>query len=157
MKWAASALPSTTVPAKRITAVSSVIMPLLGCLLQLVDAQHLKRELFIKRLAGAGAHLAQEVFFETDLGQCTHLPWLDQLTLRGGICGWATKARRHRRNRQGTPRSSSGFIGLAPVDLGGDVVATAVTMLSIMKPVLGTPTGTGVGPMGGMATHTPSE
>jgi hypothetical protein len=83
------------------------------------------------------------------------LPWLDQLTLRGGICGWAQ--RRHRRNRQGTPRSSSGLIGLAAVDLGGELWATAVTMLSIMKPVLGTPTGTGVGPMGGIATHTPSE
>ena len=28
-------------------------------------------------------------------------------------------------------------------------------MLSIMKPVLGTPTGTGVGPVGGMAMQTP--
>ena len=32
----------------------------------------------------------------------------------------------------------------------------AVTMLSIMKPVFGTPTGTGVLPVGGMATQTPS-
>ena len=31
----------------------------------------------------------------------------------------------------------------------------AETMLSIMKPVLGTPTGTGVGPVGGMAMQTP--
>ena len=34
--------------------------------------------------------------------------------------------------------------------------AVAVTMDSIMKPVLGTPTGTGVGPIGGIATQTPT-
>ena len=34
--------------------------------------------------------------------------------------------------------------------------AVAVTMDSIMKPVFGTPQGTGVGPMGGMATQTPT-
>jgi hypothetical protein len=35
-------------------------------------------------------------------------------------------------------------------------IAVAVTMDSIMKPVLGTPTGTGVAPTGAMATHTPT-
>ncbi len=35
------------------------------------------------------------------------------------------------------------------------LVAVAVTMDSIMKPVLGTPTGSGVLPTGGMATPTP--
>ena len=35
--------------------------------------------------------------------------------------------------------------------------AVAVTMDSIMKPVFGTPQGTGVGPTGGMATQTPTE
>ena len=34
--------------------------------------------------------------------------------------------------------------------------AVAVTMDSIMKPVLGTPQGTGVGPIGGIATQTPT-
>ena len=34
--------------------------------------------------------------------------------------------------------------------------AVAVTMDSIMKPVFGTPTGTGVGPIGAMATQTPT-
>ena len=34
--------------------------------------------------------------------------------------------------------------------------AVAVTMDSIMKPVLGTPTGTGLGPTGGMAMQTPT-
>ena len=34
--------------------------------------------------------------------------------------------------------------------------AVAVTMDSIMKPVLGTPTGTGLGPTGGMAMETPT-
>ena len=34
--------------------------------------------------------------------------------------------------------------------------AVAVTIDSIMKPVLGTPQGTGVGPVGGMATQTPT-
>ena len=34
--------------------------------------------------------------------------------------------------------------------------AVAVTMLSIMKPVFGTPQGTGVGPIGGIATQTPT-
>ena len=40
--------------------------------------------------------------------------------------------------------------------LAGMLAAIAVTIDSIMKPVLGTPTGTGVGPVGGMATQTPS-
>ena len=35
--------------------------------------------------------------------------------------------------------------------------AVAVTMDSIMKPVFGTPHGTGVGPTGGMATQTPTR
>jgi len=34
-------------------------------------------------------------------------------------------------------------------------IAVAVTIDSIMKPVLGTPTGTVVGPIGGIATQTP--
>jgi hypothetical protein len=54
-------------------------MPLPLSLLELVDAQHLKRELLVKRLAGAGAHLAQEVFLETDLGH------VHPLALRGPI------------------------------------------------------------------------
>jgi hypothetical protein len=85
------------------------------------------------------------------------LPWLDQLTLRGGIWGWATKHAAIAEIGKAHRVPARHFIGLAPVQFGGDVVATAVTMLSIMKPVLGTPTGTGVGPMGGIATHTPSE
>ncbi len=35
--------------------------------------------------------------------------------------------------------------------------AVAVTIDSIMKPVFGTPHGTGVGPVGGIATQTPTE
>ena len=35
--------------------------------------------------------------------------------------------------------------------------AVAVTIDSIMKPVFGTPQATGVGPIGGMATQTPTE
>ena len=35
--------------------------------------------------------------------------------------------------------------------------AVAVTIDSIMKPVFGTPQGTGVGPVGGIATQTPTE
>ena len=34
--------------------------------------------------------------------------------------------------------------------------AVAVTIDSIMKPVFGTPTGTGVFPIGGIATQTPT-
>ena len=34
--------------------------------------------------------------------------------------------------------------------------AVAVTIDSIMKPVFGTPQGTGVGPVGGIATQTPT-
>jgi hypothetical protein len=34
--------------------------------------------------------------------------------------------------------------------------AVAVTIDSIMKPVFGTPQGTGVGPIGGIATQTPT-
>src|SRR5512135_3508887 len=35
--------------------------------------------------------------------------------------------------------------------------ATAVTMVSIMNPVLGAPVGTGVASTGGIAIHTPTE
>ena len=37
------------------------------------------------------------------------------------------------------------------------LLAVAVTIDSIMKPVFGTPQATGVGPIGGMATQTPTE
>jgi hypothetical protein len=101
--------------------------------------------------------LAHEVFLEPDLGQWTHLPSLDQLTLRGGICGWATKATppspKSARQTAFQVASSAGSLPASSLEIGGN----AVTMLSIMKPVLGTPTGTGVGPIGGMATQTPSE
>ena len=45
--------------------------------------------------------------------------------------------------------------GFSPCTEPPMLCAVAVTMDSIMKPVLGTPTGTGVGPIGGIATQTP--
>ena len=67
--------------------------------------------------------------------------------LRGGICGSATKATPESPKSAGTrhwPRPSAPPRKSAPI-----FRAVAVTMDSIMKPVLGTPTGTGLGPTGG--------
>ena len=86
----------------------------------------------------------------------THLPCDDQLTLRGGICGCATKA------MPSSPKSArqtafhvAAALGSSPRSSAPMFSAVAVTMDSIMKPVLGTPTGSGVLPTGGMATQTP--
>lgn len=46
--------------------------------------------------------------------------------------------------------------GLRPARRSERLAAIAVAMLSLMKRVFGTPTGTGVGPTGGMATQAPS-
>ena len=76
--------------------------------------------------------------------------------LRGGICGSATKATPE------SPKSArhTAFQGLglrlSPRKSAPIFRAVAVTMDSIMKPVLGTPTGTGLGPTGGMAMQTPT-
>ena len=80
----------------------------------------------------------------------------DQLTLRGGICGCARKA---------TPESPKSARQIAfqvgctdgawPLRRAPMFIAVAVTIDSIMKPVFGTPTGTGVAPTGAIATQTP--
>src|SRR5690606_6846353 len=95
-------------------------------------------------------------FSNPTLARWTHLPEDAQLTLRGGICGWATKAtpespKSARQTAFQVPTSSGSF----PRRILPRLCAVAVTMLSIMKPVFGTPQGTGVGPIGGMAIQTP--
>src|SRR5690606_31467584 len=62
-------LPSTTSPAKRNTAESSVIARLLLLEAELAEAERVHGELFVERLAGAAADLAEEVFLEADLGE----------------------------------------------------------------------------------------
>src|SRR6185437_8448122 len=100
--------------------------------------------------------LPRKYFSKPILAACTHLPCADQLTFRGGIWGWATKAMPEspKSARQTAFHVGSASAG-SPLIRRWMLRAVAVTMDSIMKPVLGTPTGTGVLPMGGMATQTP--
>jgi hypothetical protein len=84
------------------------------------------------------------------------LPSLDQLTLRGGICGSAAKA------MPLSPKSArhsafhvARWLGSLPAIWSRMLATVAVTIDSIMKPVLGAPVGTGVASTGGIATHTP--
>lgn len=62
----------------------------------LAEARHAERLHDIALMAGSAralADLAQEVLLEGDLREMHPIvPWLDQLTLRSGICGSATKA-----------------------------------------------------------------
>ena len=116
----------------------------LGLLVDPADAQPVHDELQNGSLLAA-PHLAQEVLRRATLARCTTS--LDaQLMLRGGICGSATKATpespksaRHTAFQWPRPRSS-------PRKSAPIFRAVAVTMDSIMKPVLGTPTGTGLAP-----------
>ena len=78
-------------------------------------------------------HLAEEVLLEGDLGRWTHLPFLNQLTLRGGICG---------RRRSGTGVAHVGRRQMAfqlplavagcPASSAAMFLTMAVTMVSIM-------------------------
>src|SRR5690606_33331303 len=101
--------------------------------------------------------LRMKYFSNPAFARWTHLPLDDQLTLRGGICGWATKAmppspKSARQTAFQVPTLSGSF----PRTILPMLCAVAVTMLSIMNPVFGTPQGTGVGPIGGIATQTPT-
>src|ERR1017187_2557391 len=90
-------------------------------------------------------------FSKAIFARCTHLPFLDQVTLRGGICGSATKAARHTAFQVAS--ASAGLPAISATILA----AVADTIDSIMYPVLGAPVGTGVTSTGGIATHTPTE
>ena len=100
----------------------------------------------------------RKYFSKATLAMCTHPPLRAQVTLRGGICGKATKATpvSPMSARQIAFQVASAAAG-APAMADWMLRATAVTIDSIMKPVLGAPVGTGVASTGGMATHTPSE
>ena len=85
------------------------------------------------------------------------MPDDDQLTFRGGIWGCATKAippspKSARQTAFQVPTLS----GSLPRTMLPMLWAVAVTIDSIMNPVFGTPQGTGVGPIGGIATQTPT-
>ena len=85
------------------------------------------------------------------------MPDDDQLTLRGGICGCATKAMPSspKSARQTAFHVATAF-GSWPRSSEPTLAAVAVTIDPIMKPVFGTPTGSGVLPTGGIATQTPT-
>src|SRR5690606_20761522 len=99
----------------------------------------------------------RKYFSKATLATCTQRPTLAQVTLRGGICGSATKATpvSPMSARQIAFQLASTVPGL-PAMSAWMLRATVVTMDSIMKPVFGAPVGTGVASTGGMATHTPS-
>ena len=61
--------------------------------LELLDAEHVEREVLVEGLGSCpGGSCCRKYFSKPILAACTHLPCDDQLTLRGGICGCATKA-----------------------------------------------------------------
>ena len=75
--------------------------------------------------------------------------------LRGGICGSATKATPESpKSARHTAFQVASAFGSLAAQSAPIFRAVAVTMDSIMKPVLSTPTGTGLGPTGGMAMQT---
>ena len=97
-------------------------------------------------------------FSNATLARCTHLPCFAQVTLRGGICGMATNAAplSPMSARHTAFQVASAVAGL-PSMAALMLAASAPTMDSIMKPVLGAPVGTAVTSTGGIATHTPAE
>ena len=70
----------------------------------------------------------------------------DQLILRGGICGGDERRCRYRQNPRDRPRSRFPRASASlPAIKSRMLCAAAEHMDSIMYPVLGMPTGTGVG------------
>src|SRR5690606_4781385 len=98
----------------------------------------------------------RKYFSNATLARCTHLPARLQVTLRGGICGSATKAMpvSPMSARQMAFQVACAVAG-SPASSARMFCAMAVTIDSIMNPVLGAPVGTGVASTGGIATHTP--
>src|SRR3990167_6578293 len=101
--------------------------------------------------------LRMKYFSKAILARCTQYPSPNQFTLRGGIWGRAMKAApRSPKSARHTAFQVAFWVGLNPSSMARMLWAVAVTIDSIMKPVLGTPVGTGVGSVGAMATHTPT-
>src|SRR3989344_4318915 len=102
--------------------------------------------------------LFRKYFSKAIFPRCTHLPFLNQLTLRGGICGKATNAAPV---SPMSARQMAFHVAVAvagwPAMLAAIVCTMAETMFSIMEPVLGAPVGAGVTSTGGIATQTPAE
>ena len=126
--------------------------------LELLDAEHVEGEPLVESLALALAHLVQEVLLEADLCR-VHPPALREpvdvarrnLRLRHEGDAFVAEVGEDTAFQVATARGS------CPRSSAPMFSAVAVTMDSIMKPVFGTPTGSGVLPTGGMATQTPIE
>src|SRR3972149_4469720 len=98
----------------------------------------------------------RKYFSNPTLARWTQRPFFAHVTSLGGICGIATNA---------TPvspisaRHTAFHVAIAEACLPSiDALmfrTVAVTMLSIMKPVLGTPVGIGVASSGAIAMQTP--
>ncbi|EWS64803.1 hypothetical protein Y695_01956 [Hydrogenophaga sp. T4] len=72
-------------------------------------------------------------FSNATLARCTHLPSLNQLTLRGGICGSATKAAPvSPKSARQTVFQVAWCVGSLPSSSSRMLCAVAVTMDSIM-------------------------
>src|SRR5512137_2047114 len=101
--------------------------------------------------------LRMKYFSKAILARCTHLPFLNQLTLRGGICGSATNAMPvSPRSARHTAFHVALCVAGLPSIASRMLCAVAVTIDSIMYPVFGAPVGTGVASTGGIATQTPT-
>ena len=104
--------------------------------MQLVNVEPAQHEVLEEMLALAGAHLAQEVFLEGHFPRCTQVPLADQLTLRGGICGWATKATPPSpKSARQTAFQVARAMGRSPRSRLSMFTAVAVTIDSIINPV----------------------
>ena len=97
-------------------------------------------------------------FSNPTLARCTQAPLDAQLTLRVGIWCWATKATplSPKSARQTAFHVARDF-GCSPLNKAPIFRAVAVTIDSIMNPVFGMPTGTGVGPLGDGDTNANAE
>ena len=128
----------------------------LGLLVDPADAQPVHDELLIERLALAAPHLAQEVLLVGDLGEVHPHPLGRPVDVARRNLRLGVKATPESPKSAGTAFQVASAFGSSP-RRAPIFRAVAVTMDSIMKPVLGTPTGTGLGPTGGMAMQTPTR
>jgi hypothetical protein len=125
-------------------------------LLDLRDVELVEQKTLVERLAFAAANFAQEVFLEGDLGEMNPFA----LGRPIDVAGWDLRLRQEA--MPVSPKSARQIAfqvgcadGVSPLSSAPIFIAVAVTIDSIMNPVFGTPTGTGVAPTGAIATQTP--